>query len=280
MKSMTTRKNFTRCSASIPRRLIGERAFHLLPVYYLLSLSDLGREGIQHSGSFRFADHIYAGAPGGRTALGRWIDAALLATPAAQAFRRRYQRAQIAVRDALQAARSHDSPLRVLAVPCGLPRDIVELAGALDREDCRLSKRIEYHGMDIDPVAIHFADRMTRHSPLGAAMYHRGNALAAGDYPRVPFHVVVSTGLGEFLDDEELATFYSCVYGVLEPGGIFYTSATDKDRRSDTLLRLAEIVTHYRTAADLERALGQLPWSRVRIERDTTGLQAFATTVK
>jgi len=51
--------NRTRQSASIPRRLVTEGKYHLLPVYALLTTSDLAREGIRNSGSFRFADHIY-----------------------------------------------------------------------------------------------------------------------------------------------------------------------------------------------------------------------------
>jgi len=68
-----------------------------------MTLSDLAREGIANSGSFRFADHIYAGLASGRTPLGRFLDRRLLATPAACAFRRRYQRAQSAIRHALES---------------------------------------------------------------------------------------------------------------------------------------------------------------------------------
>ena len=37
-------RNRTRRSASIPRKLLREQAWHLLPVYYLMTLSDLGRK--------------------------------------------------------------------------------------------------------------------------------------------------------------------------------------------------------------------------------------------
>jgi hypothetical protein len=48
--------------------------------------SDLGREGIINSGSYRFADHIYRNQPSGRGLFGRWINALFLAMPATQAF--------------------------------------------------------------------------------------------------------------------------------------------------------------------------------------------------
>jgi hypothetical protein len=249
-------------------------------VYYLMRLSDLGREGIEHSGSFRFADHIYRGTPSGRTIVGTWIDARLLAMPAAQAFRRRYEQAQDVVRRALESYPPDVHPLRVLAVPCGIPRDILDLARTLKATNPGLLARLEYHGLDIDPEALSLASGLTRECGLASVHYHLGNALAPHDYPESRFHVVVSTGLGEFLRDHELEAFYTLVYGVMEPGGTFYTSATARDQRSDTLLRMAELVTRYRRPDEVTRILWRLPWSRLGLTRDSTGLQTFVTAIK
>lgn len=273
-------KNFTRRSRSIPRKLLRRGAVHLIPVYYLLRLSDLGREGIEHSGSFRFADHIYRGTPSGRTALGRWIDARLLAMPAARAFRRRCEHAQSVVRLALESFPAGVQPLRVLAVPCGIPRDIIDLCRTLRRENPALLSRIEYHGVDIDQRALAFASGLTARCGLASAHYHLGDALQRDDYPALKFQVVVSTGLGEFLRDDELAALYACVYDVLEPGATFYTSATFRDSRSDSFLQMAELVTTYRGPGELERILRTLPWNRLTLARDPSGLQTFAVAVK
>jgi SAM-dependent methyltransferase len=274
------KKNATRQSASIPRKLLRDGALHLLPVYYLLTLSDLAREGIANSGSFRFADHIYAGVASGRTPLGRFLDRRLLATPAARAFRRRYQRAQSAVRHALESAPADVFPLRVLAVPCGIPRDMTELAATLHRENPALAARIEYHAMDIDPSALCLARSVIDASPLTAASYHCGDALEGGDYPAVAFRAVVSTGLGDFLDDGELRMLYANVYQALEPGGTFYTSASARDPRSDVLLQMVELLPHYRTANQLEQILRGFQWRALDLEADATGLQTFVVAVK
>ena len=66
--------NVTRESPSIPRRLLREGKPHLIPVYALMLTSDLGREGIERSGSFRFADHVYRNVPGGRFGIGSEVD--------------------------------------------------------------------------------------------------------------------------------------------------------------------------------------------------------------
>src|SRR5919112_6682932 len=82
--------NRTRRSASIPRRLVAERKYHLLPVYALLTTSDLAREGIRNSGSFRFADHIYRNEPSGRYGVGRVLDRVLLGLRGARSMRSRF----------------------------------------------------------------------------------------------------------------------------------------------------------------------------------------------
>ena len=108
--------NRTRTSRSLPFALVRRKLFHMLPVYWLMQLSDLGREGIANSGSYEFADHIYRSDPSGRTFLGRWLDGRLLAMPATRAFRERYAKSQEALRRALLAAADDASTVRILAI--------------------------------------------------------------------------------------------------------------------------------------------------------------------
>ncbi len=277
---MSALKNATRQSTSIAAKLLRQGAWHLLPLYGLLRLSDLAREGIEHSGSYRFADHIYVGTPSGRTPFGRWLDARLLAMPAARAFRQRCDNAQAVVLLALESRAAKAGPLRVLAVPCGIPRDLIELSQALKTSRRDLLDRLEYHGMDLDPEAVTLATSALADCGLRAALVHQGDALTSSDYPPQTFHVALSTGLGEFLDDDELGQLFSNVHGALEPGGVFYTSATARDRRSDALLRMAELITRYRQADDLERLLRRLPWRALSLTHDQTGLQTFATAIR
>ena len=121
---------------------------------------------------------------------------------------------------------------------------------------------------------------MTAQCAIPSVHYHLGDALSRDDYPKVKFHVVVSTGLGEFLRDDELAKFYAHVYDVMESGATFYTSATARDHRSDALLRIAEILTNYRGPGELESILRSVPWKRLVLVRDPTGFQTFATAIK
>ena len=276
--SPSPRYNLTRRSRSIPVKLLRQRSPHLVLLYYLLRLSDLGREAIEHSGSHRFADHIYCGVPSGRNALGRWLDRRLLAMPAARAF------------PAAASMRRRQCDAHSSAGPLDGYESLVCLAGflatssnspvTLAAEDRALLARIEYDGLDIDPDVLMTARRLTRECGLAADRYHRGNALDPNDYPSGQFDLIVSTGLGEFLDDGALAAFYRIVFDTLEPGGVFYTSATSRDSKSDVLLRMVELDTHYRNVDALRSILSTLPWTHVELTVDGSRLQTFVTAMK
>ena len=240
-------------------------------------LSDLAREGITNSGSYTFADHLYRSEAVGRLVVGRWLDAALMRMPAGRAFRRRYIRARDAMHAAV-CAWPAAAPVRVLTVPCGIPRDVVEMAATIERDDP--ARRIHYVGMDIDPQALRAARAFVAGSALPTAEFHCGDALRREHYPSGRFHVASSTGLGEFLDDADLETLCRNVFDVLEPGGTFFISATARDRGSDLLLRMIELETHYRSQRELEAIVKRLPWRRLTFVVDATGLQSYATLMK
>ncbi len=259
--------NRTRRSRSIVRKLLREGNLHWLPVYALVMQSDLGREGIINSGSYRFADHIYRNQPSGRGPFGRWIDALFLALPATQAFHRRYKRCQ----DELQQVATKipaPAPIRVLAIPCGIPRDIAEFCEGLGGEQENLKSRIHYYGMDLDPELLRIAKEWV--APLGLGKFEliQGNALLAEEYPNGTFDFVVSTGLGEFLKADEIEVFYQNVHRVLAPGGVFYTSATGYEKRSESFLKTFELLTQYRTIDHLDALFDKLPWRNLKLVQD------------
>lgn len=280
-RSTDLRNNRTRLSKSIPRTLLRNGNLHLLPVYHIMCLSDLGREGIRNSGSYYFADHIYKSEPSGASFIGKWLDAKFLAMPATQAFRLRYKKSQLAIRATFErlASQIHGS-LNLLSVPCGIPRDLTELCDAWSTDNPELLARIKYHGMDLDPALLKIAEEFTRDCSLESISYYHGNALNTDDYPPDPIHMVVSTGLGEFLADEELAVFYRNVFDKLEPGGSFYTSATNLEEKSDRLMSSFELYTNYRDETKLRAILEQSQWSTLEFERDSTGLQTFVIATK
>jgi putative methyltransferase len=269
---MTRFANRTRRSASIPRRLVSEGKLHLLPVYALMRTSDLGREGIENSGSFRFADHIYRNAPSGRYGVGQLLDAVLLRMRSARSLRNRFFHAR---REIVRAAGRvpEGGELRALSVPCGIARDLVEGARAIRARHPHVFARATFQGLDLDAEPLALSRGLAADEERFS--FRQGDALDPASYP-APLDVVVSTGLGEFLDDETLVRFYRTVHGALRPGGVFATSATDTDRLSVYLMReLAELEAYYRTSEQATALLARAGFRDIHAVADDVGLQTL-----
>jgi SAM-dependent methyltransferase len=278
---VTTFFNRTRVSPSIPRRLVRDGKWALLPVYAMLRTSDLAREGIENSGSWRFADHLYRRRPSGRFLVGTMLDAVLLALPSARSFRLRYLfvRREIERRvPALMTERGH--PITVLSVPCGIPRDLAEAAATLRSRGELARNEVRFIGMDLDPEAL-AAGRELLHSLGVAAAFELVEADAFDSHWPGPVDVLSSTGFGEFLEEDELARFLKRCHESLVPGGVMLTTAMARHRLSDYLLReLGEIRAHYRSRGELDGLLREAGFARVRTATDHRGLQTFAVAEK
>jgi hypothetical protein len=276
----TAFKNRTRQSASIPRSLLRRGRVLEIPLYYALRLSDLAREGLDYSGSHRFADHIYRNQPSGTGLVGRGLDAMLLSLPAVRSFRSRYLAARETIAALiLERLARDDRPIRVLSVPCGIPRELADAADAVRRKLGSLPARVEWHGLDLDPDVLKEATAFMSTRGIERFRAHHGNALLPGDYPG-DLTAITCTGLAEFLDDEELLRVYAACHAALTEGGTFITSGMQRRRLSDYLLRLAEIRTHYRGADDLRRLARQVPFRSVDVRTDAIGLQSILTAIK
>lgn len=264
--------NRTRTSTSIPRRLLHERKLHLLPVYALLRTSDLAREGIENSGSYRFADHVYRGRPEGKLGVGKLLDGVLLNLRATRSMRSRFLHARS---ELLAAAGRHpvDRPFRMLSVPCGIARELVEVAEILLFENPGFAGRSSFIGIDLDPRPLALSRALSRGLP--GFRFIQAEALDPRNYP-TEIDVIVSMGLGEFLDDEQLHRFYTICQAVLRDGGTFVTSATRREPFSDYLMReLAELRPHYREPDELVRLLLRAGFQDVSIRLDDIGLQVL-----
>ena len=269
--------NRTRRSGSIPRRLVSEGKYHLLPVYALLTTSDLAREGIRNSGSFRFADHIYRNEPSGRFGFGRVLDRVLLKLKGARSMRSRFLHSRLEILRAIEDGAA-ERDLTVVSIPCGIARDLFDVAETVRRSDPGRYDRVRFVGIDIDAEPLALSRDLTRgHRRFDFVC---ADALEPRTIPR-DVDVIVSLGFGEFLADGILYDFYRRCLSALKPGGRFITSAMSRDRVSDYLAReLAELHTHYRTTEQLRALLTSAGFVKVRTSHDTVGLQTLAVAEK
>ena len=266
--------NRTRTSASLPRTLLRRGRLLALPLYGALRRSDLAREGLDHSGSYRFADHIYRSQPSGRGAFGRWLDARLLALPAVRSFRNRYVAARDALAGFLRERADGAAPLDVLSAPCGIPRELADGYAAFVAAGGTARATVTFHGLDLDPEALAAAAAFAAGRGLRPFVTHQGDVFDRDRYPAgVDF--ITCTGLAEFLDDARLAELYRIFHERLRPGGMLVTSGMLGRPLSDYLLELAEITIHHRSPADLRRLAAPLPFTHIETRMDDVGLQAI-----
>jgi SAM-dependent methyltransferase len=166
----------------------------------------------------------------------------------------------------------------VLSVPCGIARDLFEVAENLLKYHPTVYDRVRFIGIDLDPTPIDLSRKLTRDHPNFSFL--QADALQPSVLPK-DLDAIVSLGFGEFLDDDVLLDFYRNCHSSLRKGGRFITSAMSRDRVGDYLAReLAELHTHYRTSAELTRLLLSAGFEYVRAEPDTVGLQTLAVATK
>ena len=132
--------------------------------------------------------------------------------------------------------------------------------------------------MDLDPVPLELSREL---APSGDHfIFTRGDALDANAFPS-DLDVIVSTGLGEFLDDKLLVQFYGHCHERLRVGGVFVTSGMQADRVADYLMRqLAELHAHYRRGDELIRWLHTVGFHEISTRRDDVGLQTLVVARK
>ncbi len=269
--------NRTRYSPSILRRLLREGKIHLILLYAVLRLSDAGREAIENSGSYRFADHIYLGKASGRLGIGRLIDRLLLSLPSSRSFRNRFFHVQREI-----SARLRDGPRnwRVLSVPAGIPTDLIRVAGELRERDPSSLDRITFFCLDKDPGALDAARSAAHEAELKNFTFIEGDALDLATYPE-KLDLITSTGLAEFLSDEDVIRFYTNCWNSLVTGGELISSATMRHRLSAYLMEeLAELLAHYRNEDELTGILQKTPFGEWKMSADPVGYQVLFTAKK
>lgn len=272
---MTQFHNRTRTSRSIPVKLWREGKPWLIPVYYVMRLSKLASEGIDNSGSYAFADHIYGMRPQGRFGIGRLVDAMLLRLKSARSMRTRYTNAKREIHRFIAArAAASPVPLDILAVPCGLGRELFEVADELRRKSPQLLSRVRFHGIDLDPELVYHLRTRCRREGYDIR-FRCGDALRPETYLR-RFDFILCTGFTEFLDADLVVRFYNIARNQLKADGRLVTSGMDRHGFSDYLMRnLAELQAHYRSDAELRRLAVKAGFEQPSTYRDPDGLQTM-----
>ena len=280
-KTLMVFHNRTRRSKSIPKKLLQEGKFYLIPIYYLLLTSELAREGIANSGSYRFADHIYQSKPKGKFGIGYAIDALLLNLKSSRSFRTRYLNAKQEIHRFIAERGKGQERVDILAVPCGLARELFEVAQELKHAQSPHYKKAKWHGLDLDRELV--SDLIAKSREHGHEMYFRcGDALLKESYQKTSgYDIILSIGFTEFLDDERVVAFYRLARENLKNGGKFITSGMTPHRFSEYLMKhIAELQVFYRSEEQLRRLAQRAGFVEIHSYRDQYKLQTMLICTK
>ena len=211
---MPTFFNRTRSSRSLELKLLRQGRPLGVLVYWLVRWSDLGREGIENSGSYRFADHIYRNEPSGRGKIGRWLDKTFLAMPAVKSFRNRFLASRDQLCEFLTERSGQGKSLDVLSAPCGIPRELADGARLFRQRTGRTLDGVTFHGIDLDAGLLAQARQFAEENGLPNFITHHGDALERTTYPEAA-DFITCTGLAEFISDEQLEAIVAHVESYL-----------------------------------------------------------------
>lgn len=268
--------NKTRVSDSIPRKLRSEGKWYLIPVYYVLILSHLAHEAVHHSGSYRFADHVYAGKPKGKYFVGQVLDAIFLNLPSASAFRYRYERVKHEL--ATHIKKSEGFETKILYVPSGLAREYFEIDQCIQTHTSD-PKKVRMCGLDLDDSLVETLSQRAEKSQ-SRMEFKSGDAMLHTHYNE-DHDMIISTGFIDFLNDEEADQFFRLVYTGLKLGGKFITSGMQPHTLSDFLMRqFAELHTVYRSKNELRTLVLNAGFASVEQTQDRHGLQTVIVATK
>lgn len=272
---MDTYHNRTRKVKSIPIKLLSEGKFYLIPIYYLMLTSTLAFEGINNSGSYQFADHIYVGKARGKFVIGKFLDAILLRLPSAQSFRMRYIFAKDEIYKFLSEHIKVKRKLKILAAPSGLARELFEVADELKARKDWTYKKLEFHCADLDHTLLEKLQKMN-HKKRHTFFYIKGDLLRDQIIVQNTYDMVISMGFTEFLDDSNVLVYYSLARKWLRQRGKLVTSGMLPHSLSDYLLRnIGDLHTHYRSVDDLRRLARKAGFRKLITYQDKHKLQSM-----
>jgi len=251
-----------------------EGRFYLLPIYWFLLTSKLGKEGIVNSGSYTFADHIYENKPKGKYFIGYIVDFILLKLKSAKSFRFRFLFARDEICKYLNIHGNTKKEIDILAIPCGLARELFESAEYIKTLPQYNLSKVKFHGLDLNPDLVKSLTQKAKNNNL-PMFFWTGDALNNFDF-NGNYDIIISMGFCEFIDDEQALSFYKICLSHLKDDGIFITSGMVPHKFSEYLMKnIAELHTTYRSKEKLIKLLSEAGFKSTETFQDINKLQTM-----
>jgi hypothetical protein len=199
----------------------------------LISLSKLGRASIMgRSDSGLNFDHMYRNKPKGITVFGRFVDKVLLNLPSVKATRHRKDIIIKILENEIKNNVLFGKKTKILDIASGPARYLTELITNANQD------KLEVICLDRDRRAINFGKVLAGKGPV---RYSKVNIFKLDRLKRFSNKIlwkpdiIISSGLFEYLKDDEVKKILADVYSNIENGGLFIF-ATQKNNPSKELM--------------------------------------------
>jgi CRP-like cAMP-binding protein len=176
------------------------------------------------AGDYLTMELIHGDTASGDGRLGEHIDRWFLSLPVCKALRNRRVLVTSAARSAAKSY-GNDGPLLVSSLGIGTGRELMDFLS--DHEFPSMKATV----IDTDAGAINFTRELARKANLlGSISFSQENvlrlSLGRGETEIPPQHLVLGTGLADYIEDAHLVRILNWVFDHLQPGGTVVVSGT------------------------------------------------------
>jgi SAM-dependent methyltransferase len=173
-----------------------------------------------YPGDFLMMEMIYRNQPRGDGKFGALADGWLLKSVPAEAVRGRRKLLAEQLEFLSSRRKQREGSIRIMDLACGSCRDLFDFLGR-----CDYSEKIEALCVDIDPDALHYANREVNVVSHRAALRFMNENLVRWSLGRVrhdfpPQDIIYSAGLTDYLDRRIVVRLITRCYEQLKPGGV------------------------------------------------------------
>ena len=210
-----------------------EEFFYKKIVKNIIMLSKLGRASVLgNADSGLNFDHMYRQKPKGITSFGKFIDSILLNLPSVKATRNRKDIIIKILENEIANNLIENKKTRILDIASGPARYLTEVINNYNQDN------VEVLCLDRDQRSLNFGKILSVNKPMRYAkanIFKLKHLKKFSDKVSWKPNIVISSGLFEYLSDDEVKKILSDVYKSVENGSLFIF-ATQKDNPSKKLM--------------------------------------------
>ncbi len=254
----------------------------------ILLMSKLGRQSVlgEASTGYNF-DHMYTNKPDGYLGIGRIIDYILLHLPAVKATRARKENIIAILAAEIEQRKKNGKVTRIMDVACGAGRYLAELDAKFKESD------IEIIGIDYDTKSLILGESIAKSYNVSekSIRFLKGDIFRLDHLKRLGTkiewcpHIIIASGLVEYLDDNVVQDVFRQIHEALDDGGCFLFVSQQNNPSRKLMEKVGTTkngpwILHYRQPSVLCDWLREVGFKDIHFRTDQWGMYDLFTIKK